>query len=120
MRKYRLGHLDTFFALSIYIYKLFITINKKEKWESGPKCLKPSNCKGFSRDTFKIKVGQNPLKSGPKLLFRPSNSKQDYSSPQISGPKPVFVFQKCPKSEQKEKPLLGSLFVFSSFYHSTY
>ena len=62
--------MPTFFRY-LYIFLIFfLRVNKKKKWESGQRALKPSDCNGFSLPTFILKVGKSPLflaKSGHEL-----------------------------------------------------
>jgi hypothetical protein len=82
------GQKPTFFRPLIYIYYFFITINKRKKWESGPKRLKPLQSLGLSWPGFENKSGPKPKKSGPKYQSRPSQPYEKLPCPEKSGPNP--------------------------------
>ena len=78
----------------IYIYYIFITFNKRKKWESGPRCLQTLVLPRFRWPGFENKSGPKVKKSGPKYFFVRTNSSvtqikvgQTHFQISISGPK---------------------------------
>jgi hypothetical protein len=100
------GQMPTFFCLLYIFYKLFITFNKRKKWESGQKARKPSIHAGFAWPNPFLKVGKSPL-----FLAKKQKSKQislnDLThfrkSPNKSGQSPFFKN----KSGQKKHHFLA-------------
>ena len=82
------------FANYIYYIYFYITLNKRKKWESGPRCPQTLVLPRFRWPTFDFKNGPKVKKSGPKsfsVRTNPSMAQikvgQTHFQISISGPK---------------------------------